>query len=123
MSKLSREQIKALTAKGYMYFGLLLLCDGHKVRLTEERYKNSIRAEVYVDGWFRGRWLNSSSEHVESKFYPFMKITVKKNPFDPKCRKRETVILDNRVSWFANIGQALRHINKVCDSVEVIEDS
>lgn len=121
MSKLSKEQIKTLSAETYLYSGLQLRCDSHEIKLSEYRNKNSIRVAMYVDGWVKGIWLKEDADHPESKFYPFMKIRVKENVLKPKCKKMKIVTLKNREIDFANIGQALRHLNKVCDSVEVIE--
>ena len=122
MSKLSKSQIKGLENKIGWHQPVALMCDGFKVTLNEYRYKNSIRIVIYVDGWSRGKWLQPGSKFPESKFFPFMKIRVKQNVLDPKCRKMETVTLENRTHDFANAGQALRHLNKVCDSVEPVVD-
>lgn len=121
MSKLSKEQIKNLSSRSYMYSGLQLMCDGQKIKLIEFRSKNRIHATAYVNGHLKGEWLAPYADFPESKFFQFMKVRVKKNPLKPKCRKMEIKILKRRAMDFASIGQALRHLNTVCDSVEVIE--
>lgn len=122
MSKLSKEQIQGLTQKSYLYSRVYLMCDGYKISLTEFRSQNSIRTVLYVNGVYDGKWLPPDADYPESKFYSFMKIRIKKNILKPKCRKMETKILDRRTLDFASVGQALRHINKVCDSVSIIEE-
>jgi hypothetical protein len=44
---------------------------------------------------------------------------IKKSPYSKKKEAIETI----RHADFASIGQALRHLNTVCDSVEVIEEN
>lgn len=122
MSKLSREQIKELTAKSYLYSKLYLKCDGFRITVVEFRSKNKIMSTLYVNGNLDGKWLTPKAEYPESKFYPFMRLRVKKNIFNPKCKKMETKIRERRDMGFASVGQVLRHLNKVCDSVEVVED-
>ena len=120
MSKLSREQIKAIEDKIKIYRVGFLKCDDFKVTIREYRYKRQIRTNVYINDEINGEWLLNPEDHIESKFYmPYVRY-IKKSP---RSKKREKVEIGMRRYDFASVGQALRHINKVCDSVEVIEDS
>lgn len=123
MPKLSARQIKELSSTGFLFSRLHLVCDGFDIKLVEHRYVNGIRTAVYVNGGIKGIWLSEDSDWPERKFYPFMKIRVKKNILKPDCRKTETKVLKRRDVDFASIGQALRHLNSVCDSVELIEEN
>lgn len=119
MSKLSKEQIKELSAKKFIFGRLKLKCDGYVITLRDGIYKRKIRTELSVDGWLKGEWLIEPDAHPESKFYmPFVRY-VKKSA---RSKKREKIELDMCRPDFASIGQALRHLNKVCDSVEIIEE-
>ncbi|MDO5770390.1 MAG: hypothetical protein Q4P13_12880 [Psychrobacter sp.] len=122
MSKLTKEEIKRLESTVCMFNGFQLMCDGYKITIKEYRSENSIRAALYVNGAVKGAWLAPDAEFDESKFYKFMQIRVKKNILEPKCRKTETKTLKSRDMDFSSVGQALRHLNKVCDSVEIYED-
>lgn len=119
MSKLSKEQIKALSAESYIYSGLKLMCDGYAISLQERLYKRKLRVVLYVNGQLKGGWILDPELHPESKFYMPNVRYVKNSPRSKKTKKVEIGV--QRVD-FASIGQALRHLNKVCDSVEVIED-
>jgi len=119
MSKLSKEQIKTLSAKKFVFGRLKLKCDGYVITLRDGIYKRKIRTELSVDGWLKAEWLIEPDVHPESKFYmPFVRY-VKKSP---RSKKKERVEMNMRRPDFASIGQALRYLNKVCDSVEVLED-
>ena len=119
MAKLSREQIKAFKVIVALYRVGKLRCDGFKITIREYRYKRQIRTKVYVNDKIKGEWLVEPEDYVESKFYmPYVRY-VKKSL---RSKKREKVEMGMRRYDFASVGQALSHINKVCDSVEVIED-
>lgn len=119
MSKLSKEQIKALSGQSYIYSPLRLICDGYRISLSERLYERKLRVVLYVNGHLKGGWIIDPELHPESKFYMPNVRHVKKSP-----RSKKTVKVDMGVRRvdFASIGQALRHLNKVCDSVEVIEE-
>ncbi len=118
MPKLSKEQIKNLSKTG-LYMTRKLMCDGYKISLRDRLIGRQIRTECFVNGEFKGVWFLDPDEHPESKFYmPFVRY-IKKSP---RSKKKEKVDLGMRRPDFASIGQALRHLNKVCDSVEVIEE-
>ncbi|PAT63102.1 hypothetical protein [Psychrobacter sp. JB193] len=118
MGKLNKEQIKTLSDKKFVLGCLKLKCDGYIITLRDGIYKRKIRTELSVNGWLKGEWLIEPDSHPESKFYmPFVRY-IKKSP---RSKKKEKVDLGMRRPDFASIGQALRYLNKVCDSVEVIE--
>lgn len=118
MPKLSKEQIKQLSGKSYMYSALRLICDGYRISLDERLLDRKLRVVLYVNGHLKGGWILDPDLHPESKFYMPRVRHVKKSP-----RSKKTVKIDMGVRRvdFASIGQALRHLNKVCDSVELIE--
>lgn len=120
MSKLSKEQIKQLTAKNFVFGRLKLKCDGYIITLRDGIYKRKIRTELSVNGWLKGEWLFEPDAYPESKFYmPYVRYIQK----SARSKKKEKVDLGMRRPDFASIGQALRHLNTVCDSVEVIEEN
>lgn len=119
MSKLSKEQIKALSDKSYIYSGLGLICDGYTISLQERLYKRKLRVVLFVNGHLKGGWIIDPELHPESKFYMPHLRSVKKSP---RSKKMVKIDMGVRRVDFASIGQALRHLNSVCDSVEVIEE-
>lgn len=120
MSKLSKEQIKTLSSKHYLYSFLRLKCDGREITLFEKLFQRKLRVVLYVDGSLKGGWIVDPKLHPESKFYLPVVVYRKKSL---RSKKKERIEFDMRQPDFASIGQALRHLNKVCDSVEVIEES
>lgn len=119
MSKLSKEQIKALINKGLVTHIIRLKCDGYAITLRDGIYKRKIRTRLYVDGLMSATWWLEPTENAESKFYLPAVVYRKKST---RSKKKERIELDMRQPDFASIGQALRHLNSVCDSVEVIEE-
>lgn len=117
MSKLSKEQIKALTDKPTEYVTIRLMCDGYRISLQDSLVKRKLRTQLYVNGSFKGKWFVHPEDHAEIKFYRQRFRYIKKSPYSKKKEAIEMI----RHADFASIGQALRHLNTVCDSVEVIE--
>lgn len=112
-TKLTKKQIDELKNKVIVE----LKCDGYVITMRDARYKRKIRTELSVNKALKVKWLLEPDDHPESKFYmPFVRY-VKKSA---RSKKKEKVDLDMRRPDFASIGQALRYLNKVCDSVEVI---
>lgn len=118
MSKLSKEQIKRIADTASMFSSVNLKCDGYQITLREKLVQRKLRVILYVDGHLKGAWILDPELHPESKFYMPHLRNVKKSPRSKKVERVETGV--QRVD-FASIGQALRHLNKVCDSIEVIE--
>lgn len=112
-TKLTKKQIDELKTKVVIE----LMCDGYVITLQDRLFKRRIRTELGVNGKIKVAWWLEPDAHPESKFYmPFVRY-VKKSL---RSKKREKVELDMRRPDFASMGQALRYLNKVCDSVEVI---
>lgn len=120
MSKLSKEQIKRITDTASMFSSTRLMCDGYTISLQERLYKRKLRVVLFVNGHLEGGWIIDPELHPESKFYMPRLRSVKKSPRSKKVERVETGV--QQVD-FASIGQALRHLNTVCDSVEIIEEN
>ena len=117
MSKLSKEQIKRIADTASMFSSTRLMCDGYKISLQEQLVKRQLRVGLYVNGSIKGKWFAHPEDHAEIKFYRQRFMCIKKSP---RSKKKEAIEV-MRSHDFASIGQALRHLNKVCDSVELIE--
>ena len=117
MPKLSKEQIKRIADTASMFSSTRLMCDGYKISLQEKLVKRQLRVGLYVNGSIQGKWFVNPEGHAEIKFYRQRFMYIKQSPRSKKKEAIETM----RHADFASIGQALRHLNAVCDSVEVIE--
>ena len=132
--KLSKEQKELEIAKLTSLYGVShLLCDGYRVTLSVERTSAlAFRVMTYVNGEFKGFWMSEKNECPESKF--LRKVT---RPIcSPKHKKEmENIIGKRRVAadpyyskththfmpdW-ANGKQAINHLCKVCESVELAD--
>lgn len=116
MPKLSKEQIKRLTDRPMLYSTMRLVCDGYKVSLQDSLVKRKVRTQLYVNGSIKGAWFVHPEQHPEIKFY-------RQRFIDMGTGKKKKAVEVGRYVDFASVGQALRHLNKVCDSVEVIEET
>ena len=114
MAKLSKEQIKQLTDRPALYTTIRLMCDGYHIALQDTLVKRQMRTALFVNGSMKGKWL----VHPESKFYRRHVRYYKK---DINSKALERIDLDMCQSDFASIGQALRHLNSVCYSVEIYQ--
>lgn len=132
--KLTREQKDRLAQTLTSPFGgVKLLCDGYQITLVVERFKGMrYRVMTYVDGHFKGEWVDPDNNAPESKFLHKMVIPacspsrkrevekalgkryVKNNPYYSKT------IPYYRPDW-ASGKAALNHLCKVCESVEIVE--
>lgn len=119
MSKLSKEQIKALTDKPTEYVTIRLMCDGYRISLQDRLHGRQMRTQLFVNGKFLGKWFIEHESCPEIKFYRQRFFYIKKSPYSKKKKAIEMI----RHADFASVGQALRHLNTVCDSVEVIEEN
>lgn len=120
MSKLSKDQIKSLEKKSFMCAEIQLLCDGYKVSLQERLVKRTLRVLLFIDNTINADHLLDPAGHAESKFYrPYVRYYKK----SPRSKKREKMDMGVCKPDFASIGQALRHINKVCDSVQIVDEA
>lgn len=120
MSKLSKEQIKRIADTASMFSSTRLMCDGYTISLQEQLDKRRLRVYLFINGEMKGRWFIEESQCPETKFYREFHSYIK---LGPKGSQKERVDVGVRQGDFASIGQALRHLNAVCDSVEVIEEN
>lgn len=119
MSKLSRDETKRIADKASMFSSVNLKCDGYQITLREKLVQRKLRVILYVDGHLKGGWILDPELHPESKFYmPYVRHMKK----SPRSKKKVRIEGHTRQVDFASVGQALRHLNKVCDSIEVIEE-
>lgn len=114
-------------------FGSVKLhCDGFDVTLVVEMSKMKLHVATYVNGFFKGSWMNpkQGDDYPERKFLNKKVIRAyspkKKAEFIKKLgRKRayELFNLDHETFYFSPVWasgkQAISHLLKVCDSVEV----
>ena len=119
MIKLTKEQIKRLENTISMFNSVQLMCDGYKITLKERLIERKLRVLLYVNNQLNGSWMINPELHDESKFYISSVRYIKTSP---RSKKKEKVDVGVRRFDFASVGQALRHLNKVCDSVEIYED-
>ncbi len=72
MSKLTKEQWTQIETKLSGIFGLVdLLIDGYKVTFSIQKFKMRLVIQVYINGWFKGEWLqNGGSEEARRFFFP-----------------------------------------------------
>lgn len=133
--KLSKDQIEVL-AKDLSHpygRGVKLLCDGYTVHLVVERYKGmTYRVMTYVNGVFKGTWFSSKNAHPEQKF---LRKLVRPLCSPAKKREMEKIMGKRHIKndpyysathtsyWadWANGKAALNHLNRVCESVELVE--
>ena len=119
MPKLSRSQIKGLENKISLFQSISLMCDGYRITLEERLQERRLRVHLFINGHMKGKWFLEENQCPETKFYREFNKYIK---FGPKGKQRERVDVGVRQGDFASAGQALRHLNTVCDSVEVIEE-
>lgn len=117
MPKLSKEQIKRIADTASMFDSVRLMCDGYKISLQDRLVGRQMRTQLFVNGKILGKWFVDPEDHPEIKFYRQRFMRIKKSLYSKKTEAIETI----RSHDFASVGQALRHLNTVCDSVEVIE--
>lgn len=113
VSKLTKKQIDELKNKTMVE----LLCDGFKVEVIGKIVKNKVRYLVWVNGDIDINWLHKPEEYTQSKFYRPHIVYRKRSARSKKMNKIDLEI--KRVDY-ASMGQALRYLNKACDSVELI---
>ncbi len=115
MSKLTKVQIDELVANAGLFLPIYLMADGYKITLKQIIVDGKLRVQLYINGVFKGKWITKLDGDEEGKFFmPW--VSHKKCPYTGKRRKIE---INMRRPYFASFGQALRHINKISDNVEV----
>ena len=117
------------------YCPVYLDCDGYIVRLSLVRVSSmKLGIEVYVDGWFKGRWLMPSKDGKEAeearRFFPLRTVHL----FTPKERRRIEKGLgkggarkfgayktfQQRRPYWTNTTQLRRHLARHNDRIEWI---
>ncbi len=137
--KLTQEQKQQLIDRlGHQWGRVRLQCDGHQVDLVTERAKGMTwRVVTYVDGCWKGEWIDGRQSHPEQKFLnkrtkpavtkaqrDKMEKAVGKRYFKKMCATESlwtatSTIYD--ISW-ASGKTAINHLCRVCDSVQIVED-
>lgn len=133
--KLSKPQIEVLAASLAHPFGsgVKLLCDGYTITLrVEAAEKMSYRVMTYVNGEFKGLWRSAKNECLESKF---LRKLVKPLCSPSSKRKAEKVLgkryvkknpyySETQTSYWPDWSSgkaALNHLNRVCESISLVE--
>lgn len=126
---------KLIEELSHPYGRVSLMCDGRKITLDVGQYKPlKYHIAVYVDGIFMGKWLFKGANHPESKYL----YVVKKPVFSPTRKSaiikafgiraaKKQFNLDEKIEGlmpcFPNGRMAINHLCKVCDSIEVINET
>jgi hypothetical protein len=132
--KLTKEQRESLADQlGYPYGSVDLMCDGYRVSLRVERFKDlSYRVITYVNGVWKGVWISGTNSHPEQKF---LRKSVRPIVSPAKREKLEKELGKRYVKkdlyWSRSITlycidwgsgrAAISHLCKVCESIEILE--
>lgn len=130
---LSKEQ-KAFILKGLenQFNHIELNCDGFIIWLNLRQFKMRLVIDIYINGVFKGEWLNLTKKHPETKYLPIKKTAM----FTPK-RKAEIIkslgkreakklfprlddVIEHPTCFFNSPKAALSHLIKVSDSIELL---
>lgn len=134
--KLSKEERqKVEQALSRPWGRAVLKCDGYEVALDVQKVRElSYRVVTYVNGEWRGAWISGSQQHPEQKFLRRSERAL----LTPTAKAEMVKILGKRAAvkdplWtkkivmfyldWASGKQALAHLLKVCESVELVEAS
>ena len=134
--KLSKQEKDELIGKLSIPWGRQeLLCDGFRITLQVERTSAlNFRVMTYVNGVFKGLWIDEKNECPESKFlrksvrplYPpshkreMEKILGKRNfAKDPRYSKTLIAYMPD----FASGKAAINHMCKVSESIQIVKPS
>lgn len=112
-TKLTKKQIDELKNKREVQ----LLCDGFHLRIYHAIIGNQVRVFLRIDGEINVDWMLNPDKHTESKFYM---PAIKYLKMSKRSKKKTKFDTGRKNVDYASMGQALRYLNKVCDSVEVI---
>lgn len=134
--KLSKQQKAVLVEQLSHPWGRVhLMCDGYRISLVVEKSRGlSYRVVTYINGEWKGVWCIGHESHPEQKFLNRIERPVA----TPSDKAKMEKIVGKRVvakdPWFsktlvtygvswASGRSAIYHLCRVCDSVEVIDDS
>ena len=129
VTKLTKEEWNEVEKKLQSFFDMAKLkCDGYEVTLKLERldqYKNAIM--VYVNGYFKGEWLNGESEEAKRFYKKVTKtITNSRGKAFKKLPKKLQKELATKYSYsyylpyWTSFGSLKRHLIKENASIELI---
>lgn len=134
MAKLTKEQKSLILSElNYPYGKVKLQCDNDIITLTVEQTK-PLKFEicVYVNGSFKGIWLNPDEQHPEQKYlYVRTKCFLKEDQKKFYLKKIGKKGLDEKIkeatytlyyAFFPNAKMAISHLCKVCENIEIIVD-
>lgn len=129
--KLSKQQIEAAAQELNTGNHLRLNCDGYDITLRIERLKMRLVIGIYVNNKLKGEWLTQPENHVESKFFRssfksfysgaekvrLIKIWGKREV--KRAIPNLDAKLEFKVPYFTTVLSALKHLNKVSDSITI----
>ncbi len=134
--RLSKAQIAALASRLSAPYAspINLMCDGRRITLEIRLVKAlQYRVMTFVDGSFKGAWSFSEQALPEQKFLRKSIIHLygpaKKAELIKRVGKKFALTLGvdktRTLFWpdWPNAKAALNHLNKVCESVELIEEA
>lgn len=135
---LSKQRWEEIERTLHHSFGMVKLkCDGYDITAAVETSKMNLHVMIYIDGRFEGKWLDGKDERC-IKFYQYRKRSVlrgeeRKKALSNAANKRlgkETRAMFKRhselfIDWWEPYWSSpkafCRHIQKTCQSIEVIE--
>lgn len=136
-NKLTKEQLDALAQNlSFPYHFVKLMCDGYTVDLIvapKNKTGMSFCVETYINGTFKGEWFSSKNTYPEQKFLNrrtrqlFNKAAIER--YEKNLGKRyakqfmaghQKTIVVYSFSWPSGKA-ALNHLNRVCESIEIVE--
>lgn len=135
MAKLTKEQKQTILDElSHPYSRIQLKCDNDIITLVIEQVGKPLKFKVavYVNGSFKGVWLNPDKQYPEQKYLYvrtkcFLKAEHKKFYLKNFGKKRlnerikeETYTLYH--TFFPSAKSAISHLCKVCEHIEIITD-
>lgn len=136
MAEITKAQMEQIEAELTSLIGKVVLrCDGYTIEAYVRQEKMRLVVMVYVNGWFKGDWIDG--DHAEARFLNEKKRFI----FSKASRERMLKAASNkrlpadlrrayerdaakattlRSPLFPNGKAFLRHMLKVSDSVEVV---
>ncbi len=125
MSKLTKQDKESIKKELNSCFGGLvsLDCDGYIVQASTQKIAEmKLGIHVYVNGYFKGKWLDVEKGYDEGKrFYPAHKkrLISKKDAKILKWKESDCV-REFRRPWFSTPNAFINHICKHNENVRVI---
>ena len=136
-NKLTKEQLEALALNLTFPFHLVkLMCDDYVISLSVQPKNKggmSYCIAMYIDGHIKGMWYSSANEHPEQKFlnkrinplYRKSDIAKVEKEHGKRAAKRFVDKYQKTLVFYSPFWPsgkaALNHLNRVCESIEVLE--